>query len=60
MHEDTYTLVEDVVGPGEPGDDHHLVDYQTQELVSRLSRQNEDTVKIPTQALSPLRKSLSP
>jgi acyl-CoA thioesterase FadM len=36
VHEDTYTLVEDVIGPGEPGDDHHLVDYQTQELVSRL------------------------
>ena len=36
MHEDQYTIVEDVIGPGEPGDDHHLVDYQTQELVSRL------------------------
>ena len=36
MYEDKYTLVEDVIGPGEPGDDHHLVDYQTQELVSRL------------------------
>src|SRR6188768_4174084 len=36
VHEDTYTIVEDVTAPGEPGDDHHLVDYQTQELVSRL------------------------
>jgi len=35
-HEDEYTMVEDVVGPGEPGDHQHLVDYQTQELVSRL------------------------
>jgi acyl-CoA thioesterase FadM len=31
-----YTIVEDVVAPGEPGDNHHLVDYQTQELVSTL------------------------
>ena len=29
-------MIEDVVGPGEVGDTHHLVDYQTQELVSRL------------------------
>jgi hypothetical protein len=36
MREDEYTIVEDVVAPGEPGDNHHLVDYQTQELVSRL------------------------
>ena len=36
MREDEYTLIEDVVGPGEAGDRHHLVDYQTQELVSRL------------------------
>lgn len=36
MREDEYTIIEDVVGPGEPGDRHHLVDYQTQELVSRL------------------------
>jgi acyl-CoA thioesterase FadM len=36
MREDEYTIVEDVTGPGEPGDHHHLVDYQTQELVSRL------------------------
>jgi len=35
-HEDEYTMVDDVAGPGEPGDHHHLVDYQTQELVSRL------------------------
>jgi acyl-CoA thioesterase FadM len=36
MHEDGYTLVEDVTGPGDPADRHHLVDYQTQELLSRL------------------------
>jgi acyl-CoA thioesterase FadM len=36
MREDEYTIVEDVIGPGEPGDAHHLVDYQTQELVSLL------------------------
>jgi acyl-CoA thioesterase FadM len=36
MREDEYTIVEDVTGPGAPGDAHHLVDYQTQELVSVL------------------------
>jgi acyl-CoA thioesterase FadM len=36
VHEDEYTIVEDIAGPGAPGDDHHLVDYQTQELVSTL------------------------
>jgi acyl-CoA thioesterase FadM len=36
VHEDSFTLVEDVVGPGDSGDHHHLIDYQTQELVSRL------------------------
>ena len=36
MHEDEFTIVQDVVGPGDPGDHHHLVDYQTQELVSVL------------------------
>ncbi len=36
MREDEYTIIEDVVAPGEPGDTHHVVDYQTQELVSRL------------------------
>ena len=35
-HEDRFTIVEDLIAPGEPGDDHHLVDYQTQELVSKL------------------------
>ncbi len=35
-HEDEYTMVDDVVAPGHPGDGHHLVDYETQELVSRL------------------------
>lgn len=37
MHEDEYTIVEDVVAPAGPGGEHrHLVDYQTQELVSTL------------------------
>jgi acyl-CoA thioesterase FadM len=36
VHEDEYTIVEDIVGPGAPGDHHHLVDYQTQEMVSTL------------------------
>jgi acyl-CoA thioesterase FadM len=36
MREDEYTIVEDITGPGEPGDSHHLVDYQTQEMVSTL------------------------
>ena len=36
MHEDEYTVIEDVVAPGEAGDQHHLVDYETQELVSKL------------------------
>ncbi|MGE0880011.1 MAG: hypothetical protein AB7L13_22115 [Acidimicrobiia bacterium] len=36
MREDEFTIIEDVVGPGDPSDHHHLVDYQTQELVSRL------------------------
>lgn len=34
--EGEYTLVEDVLAPGEPGSHYHLVDYQTQELVSTL------------------------
>src|SRR5215213_9913510 len=36
MREDEFTIIEDVVGPGDPSDRHHLIDYQTQELVSRL------------------------
>jgi acyl-CoA thioesterase FadM len=36
MRDNEFTIVEDVVGPGEIGDTHHLVDYETQELVSRL------------------------
>jgi acyl-CoA thioesterase FadM len=35
-HEDEFTMIEDVVGPGEAGNHAHLIDYQTQELVSRL------------------------
>ena len=36
MADPDYTIIEDIVSPGEPGDAHHLVDYQTQELVSTL------------------------
>jgi len=36
MHEDEYTIVEDVVAPGEAGAHYHLIDYQTQELISKL------------------------
>lgn len=35
-HEDEFTLVENVVAPGDAGSHYHLVDYQTQELVSTL------------------------
>jgi acyl-CoA thioesterase FadM len=31
-----FTIVEEIVAPGEPGSQYHLVDYQTQELVSTL------------------------
>jgi acyl-CoA thioesterase FadM len=36
VHEDSFTIIEDVVGPGDPADRHHIVDYQTQEIVSTL------------------------
>jgi hypothetical protein len=36
MHDDEFTMIEDVTGPGEPGTHYHLVDYQTQEMVSTL------------------------
>jgi len=36
VHEDRFTIVEDLVAPGEPGSGHHLVDYETQALVSTL------------------------
>lgn len=31
-----FTIVEEVVAPGDPGSHYHLVDYQTQELLSTL------------------------
>lgn len=34
--EGRFTLVEDLVAPGEEGSHHHLVDYETQEIVSTL------------------------
>ena len=36
MHEDRFTIVEDLVAPGDPASNHHLVDYETQALVSKL------------------------
>ena len=37
MHEDEYTIIEDVTADAGPaGGHHHMVDYQTQELVSLL------------------------
>lgn len=36
MSTEEFTLVEDLVAPGEPENRYHLVDYQTQELVSKL------------------------
>jgi hypothetical protein len=36
VHEDEYTIIEDLSAPGTPGDTHHLVDYQAQEIVSTL------------------------
>lgn len=37
MHENEYTIVEDLIAPGDPKDPHHhMVDYQTQEIVSTL------------------------
>jgi hypothetical protein len=31
-----FTLIEEITAPGDPNDHHHLVDYQTQEMVSTL------------------------
>jgi hypothetical protein len=36
MHADRFTLVEDLIAPGNPESHYHLVDYETQELVSTL------------------------
>jgi hypothetical protein len=36
VHEDEFTLIEDITAPGDAGSNYHLVDYQTQELVSTL------------------------
>ncbi len=37
MHEDDFTIIEDVTWLAVEGEEgHHLVDYQTQELVSKL------------------------
>jgi acyl-CoA thioesterase FadM len=36
MRDDEYTIIEDVIAPGEAGSHYHLVDYETQELISKL------------------------
>jgi acyl-CoA thioesterase FadM len=36
MREDEYTVVEDVVGPGDPNSDYHLLVWQTQQLTELL------------------------
>jgi acyl-CoA thioesterase FadM len=36
VHDDEFTMIEDVTGPGDPSTHYHLVDYQTQEIVSTL------------------------
>jgi acyl-CoA thioesterase FadM len=36
MHEDEYTLIEDVEGPAKERAGHHLVDYETGMLISNL------------------------
>ena len=61
MHEDDYTLIEDVVGPGEAGDSHHLVDYQTQELVSTLWSKYLATARegLPSSPVSPALRRVS-
>jgi hypothetical protein len=36
VHEDSFTIIEDVVAPGDPEHPHHIFDYETQEIVSLL------------------------
>ena len=36
MHEDEYTLIEDIDAPGKDDAGHHLVDYETGKLISNL------------------------
>ena len=36
VSDDGFTIVEEIVAPGDPESHYHLVDYQTQELVSTL------------------------
>ena len=36
MHEDEFTIIEDITAPGDAATHYHLVDYQTQEMVSTL------------------------
>lgn len=61
MHEDEFTIIEDAVGPGEPGDHHHLVDYQTQELLSTLwSKYLAQARKdLPPSAVGPVMRRVS-
>jgi acyl-CoA thioesterase FadM len=61
MHEDEYTIVESVTAPGEPGTGHHLVDYQTQEMVSKLWSQYLAKVRaeVPTSPILPAMRRVS-
>jgi acyl-CoA thioesterase FadM len=36
MHEDEFTIIDDITAPGDAAAHYHLVDYQTQEMVSTL------------------------
>lgn len=36
MSAEKFTLAEDLIAPGNPESNYHLVDYETQELVSKL------------------------
>jgi acyl-CoA thioesterase FadM len=38
LNSERFTIVEDVVAPGEPQRDGHLLDFQTQELVTTMWR----------------------
>jgi acyl-CoA thioesterase FadM len=56
VHEDEYTLIEDIDAPGKDDAGHHLVDYETGKLISNLwsiylARVREGTAPGPVPAL---------
>jgi acyl-CoA thioesterase FadM len=56
VHEDEYTLIEDVEGPVKDDPGHHLVDYETGKLISNLwsiylAKAREGTSPGPSPAL---------